>query len=77
MPNPSTHDCCAQLADVLLRERHVAVVPGSAFGPSGKGYLRLTCVRSWPDIREAMGRIRAALAEAPHPVRQPIPGQSA
>jgi aspartate aminotransferase len=60
------------LADVLLRKYHVAVVPGSAFGAGGCGYLRITCVRSWVDLREALTRIRTALAtETPTRVDAP------
>ncbi|MBM3792342.1 MAG: pyridoxal phosphate-dependent aminotransferase [Acidobacteria bacterium] len=57
-----------RLADHLLEKHHVAIVPGSAFGPNGRGFLRLTCVRSWPDLKEAVKRIRRALGEeAPAP----------
>lgn len=52
-------------AECLLQKHHVAIVPGSAFGSSGRGFLRLTCVRAWPDLREAVGRIKLALAETP------------
>jgi aspartate aminotransferase len=51
----------AELTDLLLNEQQVAVVPGSAFGSCGEGYIRLTCVRSWDDLHEAMRRIRAAI----------------
>jgi aspartate/methionine/tyrosine aminotransferase len=54
-----------ELAEALLQQQHVAVVPGAAFGASGRGYLRLTCVRSWPELKEAMGRITSVLREAP------------
>ncbi len=47
----------------LLRERHVAVVPGSAFGSSGKGYVRFTCVRSRPDLEEGLNRIKTAVRD--------------
>jgi len=49
------------LATRLLRDHYVALVPGSAFGPTGEGYLRITCVRSWPELTEAIERIRAAV----------------
>lgn len=50
-----------ELAERLLREHHVAVVPGAPFGKAGEGHLRLTCVQSWTDIREAVDRIGRAL----------------
>ena len=46
-----------------LDEQRVAVVPGSAFGPSGEGFLRITCVRSWDEIEDGMERIRRAVEE--------------
>jgi aspartate aminotransferase len=50
-----------EITSLLLNEQRVAVVPGSAFGSRGEGYIRLTCVRSWEDLHEAMRRIRAAI----------------
>jgi len=41
----------------LLEKEKVAVIPGSAFGPSGEGYLRITCVRRWPEVKEGLARI--------------------
>ena len=43
----------------LLEEKHVAVVPGSAFGPGGEGYIRLSYVVSEEDIREGVRRMEA------------------
>jgi len=42
----------------LLYEEHVAVVPGSAFGPSGEGHVRATLATSYEDLEEALVRIR-------------------
>ena len=53
------------LADALLTQAHVAVVPGSAFGPSGAGFLRITCVRSWPVLEEALEGMRRMMTSAP------------
>jgi len=41
----------------LLEEEHVAVVPGSAFGPSGEGHVRACYATSEERIREAIRRI--------------------
>lgn len=46
-----------RLADELLAEGHVAVVPGSAFGATGEGYLRITCVKSRNELDEGLRRI--------------------
>jgi aspartate/methionine/tyrosine aminotransferase len=52
----------AALAEKLLTEQHVAVVPGSAFGANGEGYLRITCVKSMEDLKEGLRRMQIALA---------------
>ncbi|HEY49519.1 MAG TPA: aminotransferase class I/II-fold pyridoxal phosphate-dependent enzyme [Dehalococcoidia bacterium] len=44
-------------AEDLLVEERVAVVPGSAFGPSGEGYVRCCYATSLEEIREALGRM--------------------
>jgi aminotransferase len=44
-------------AEALLREEHVAVVPGSAFGASGAGHVRACYATAYEDIGEAMDRI--------------------
>ena len=44
--------------DYLLRKVHVVGTPGSGFGPSGEGYLRLTAFGERYDCIEAMERIR-------------------
>ncbi|MFI5419390.1 MAG: pyridoxal phosphate-dependent aminotransferase [Nitrososphaerales archaeon] len=42
----------------LLEEKYVSTVPGSQFGESGEGHLRLAFTTPIPKIREGMGRIR-------------------
>jgi aspartate/methionine/tyrosine aminotransferase len=46
-----------QLAQKLLQEAHVAVVPGSAFGPGGEGYLRLAVTLGVERMKEAFDRM--------------------
>ncbi|WAI02434.1 aminotransferase class I/II-fold pyridoxal phosphate-dependent enzyme [Methanogenium organophilum] len=46
-----------EFAERLLKEQHVAVVPGSVFGPSGEGHLRCAYAVSRDDLREAVNRI--------------------
>lgn len=43
--------------DVLLKEAHVAFMPGSYFGKSGKGYFRATIFISKDEIKQALKRI--------------------
>ena len=44
-------------AQRLLQEEHVACVPGSAFGPSGEGYLRCSYATALDQVEEAVKRI--------------------
>ncbi len=44
-------------AEGLLREERVAVVPGSAFGPSGEGHVRACYATSYEQLEEALVRI--------------------
>lgn len=44
--------------DKLLNEANVIGTPGSGFGPSGKGYFRLTAFASYENTIEAMERIK-------------------
>ena len=46
-----------EFANRLLHEEHVAVVPGTAFGPTGEGYVRATLATSYEDLEEALVRI--------------------
>jgi aminotransferase len=48
-----------QFSERLLFEHKVAVVPGSAFGPSGEGHVRATLATSYEDLEEALKRIKA------------------
>ena len=41
----------------LLEEEHVAAVPGSAFGPSGAGHVRMCYATSYEQLEEALERI--------------------
>ena len=52
----------AEIARTLLEEYGVAVLPGTAFGEYGEGYLRLSYATSVENIREALVRIAAGLA---------------
>ena len=46
----------------LLREKcHIKVIPGIAFGPSGKNHFRISCTVSMKDLKEALDRIEKLL----------------
>ena len=51
-----------QLANLILEKAGVALLPGSAFGEYGEGYLRLSYATSIPVIEQGLDRIRTALA---------------
>lgn len=45
----------------LLAEKHVAIVPGNAFGDCGEGFARISYAYSIEHLREAMKRIKEFL----------------
>ena len=51
----------AEFCERLLEERHIALVPGSAFGSAGEGYVRMTCVKSWDDLKEGLALMRQGI----------------
>jgi aspartate/methionine/tyrosine aminotransferase len=51
-----------ELADRLLREAAVAVVPGSAFGPGGEGHLRLSYATEYGRLAAGLDRLAEGLA---------------
>jgi aspartate/methionine/tyrosine aminotransferase len=51
------------LADYLLEEAGVAVLPGTSFGPGGEGYLRLCFANSMENIEKALERMSIALGK--------------
>lgn len=52
-----------QFATELLKDQRVAVVPGTAFGDSGEGYVRISYAYSLEDLKKAMGRISAFIGK--------------
>ncbi len=47
-----------EFAERLLKEEHVAVIPGSAFGAGGDGHVRCCYAAKKEDIEESMKRLR-------------------
>lgn len=45
----------------LMEEAHVLALPGTAFGDSGEGYIRITCTVSIDEFKEAFDRIEKVL----------------
>lgn len=50
-------------AEYLLEKAGVAMVPGSAFGTSGEGYIRLSYANSYDNLVEACEKIKEAVEE--------------
>ena len=46
-----------EFATKLLNSQKVAVVPGTAFGDCGEGYLRISYAYSLEDLKVALGRL--------------------
>lgn len=52
-----------EFATRLLESKKLAVVPGTAFGDCGEGFLRISYAYSMKELKEALGRIQEFLEE--------------
>jgi aspartate aminotransferase len=52
-----------EFARFLIEKAHVAVTPGSAFGPNGEGFVRFSYAASRDDISKGLDRIEKAVSE--------------
>ena len=52
-----------EFSERLLFEEHVAVIPGSAFGPSGEGFVRACYATAYEDLEEALTRMARFVAK--------------
>jgi len=50
-----------EFCDFLLKEARVAVVPGSAFGKLGEGFVRFSYTTDYENVEKAMERVKVAL----------------
>ena len=55
---PRGYTSSMEFVELLLDKAGVIVTPGSAFGPSGEGYVRMALVQNVPEIREGIENIR-------------------
>ena len=63
-PNISRYGMTSEeFATQLLKKEKVAVVPGTAFGDSGEGFVRISYAYSLERLKEALGRIRHFVSE--------------
>jgi LL-diaminopimelate aminotransferase len=51
-----------QFFDMLLNKAGVVCTPGAGFGKCGNGFIRISAFNSHDKVKEAMGRLTAALA---------------
>ena len=58
MPDSAYSLYASDFATRLLKEQHVAVTPGIAFGPHGEGFFRISYAASEADLREGIARIK-------------------
>ncbi|MBQ7860229.1 MAG: aminotransferase class I/II-fold pyridoxal phosphate-dependent enzyme [Faecalibacterium sp.] len=59
----STGMTSQQFCQTLLEKKHVALVPGDAFGESGEGFCRVSYAYSVEHLKEALKRIKEFLDE--------------
>lgn len=52
---------CAEVAEYLLQEAKIALVPGDVFGTEGEGYLRMSFANSYENIVEGCERMKKAV----------------
>lgn len=57
----STGMTSAEFCERFLLEEHVAVIPGTAFGAGGEGFVRMCYASSLPNLSEAMDRMERFL----------------
>ena len=46
-----------EVSDLILKEAHVLMLPGNAFGDCGEGFLRIACTVKVEQLAEAFDRI--------------------
>ncbi len=51
-----------EFANRLLKEEKVAVVPGTAFGDCGEGFLRISYAYSLENLKIALDKIKAFIS---------------
>ncbi|ULC59264.1 aminotransferase class I/II-fold pyridoxal phosphate-dependent enzyme [Flaviramulus sp. BrNp1-15] len=47
-----------EFIDIILKENHVFITPGTIFGNKGEGYIRFSLCASTEDLEEAIARVK-------------------
>lgn len=58
-PVPESFTSSEEFAVELVKKSGVLVTPGSAFGPSGEGYVRMALVQNEPELKKGIAAIEA------------------
>ena len=58
-PIPEAFTNSEEFAVELVKRSGVLVTPGSAFGPSGEGYVRMALVQDEPELKKGIAAIEA------------------
>jgi LL-diaminopimelate aminotransferase len=58
LPLPKRYTSCHQFSQELLKTSGVVTVPGTAFGPGGEGFVRLSLVLPEDQLNECIERMR-------------------
>jgi alanine-synthesizing transaminase len=64
LPKKLAGKTSAEATNWLIEHAHVAVSPGTGFGPGGEGFVRFALIEDPPRVAEACRRIGKALAGA-------------
>jgi LL-diaminopimelate aminotransferase len=57
LPIPPRYDSCERFANELLETSGIVVVPGTAFGKGGEGFVRLSLVNPVHELKEVIDRM--------------------
>jgi aminotransferase len=52
-----------EFSELMIKEAKVVLVPGSAFGQAGEGYVRISYATAYEKLEEAMDRMEKVLKE--------------
>jgi len=47
-----------EFIDIILKNNHIFITPGTVFGSKGEGYIRFSLCASTEDLEEAIARIK-------------------
>ena len=60
-PVPKKFGTSEEFTKVLLERANVMVTPGSAFGPSGEGFVRMALVQTADTMKQVAAQVKAAI----------------